>query len=77
MNAEQVYLEQWAIYWNPADYPDKFVVRRWEIGMGWARPTDDVAAFDMLEEARMSLPVGAYCLGRDESDDPAILEVWT
>lgn len=70
-------LEQWVIYWNPADYPDQYVVRRWEIGRGWMRPTNDVQAFDMLGEARMAVPDGKICLGPTAGDDPTIVEVWT
>jgi hypothetical protein len=76
-DADQAVLEQWVVYWSPSDFPDQYVVRRWEIGRGWMRPTDDAQAFDMLEEARLVVPEGMVNLGRSGPDDPTVVEVWT
>lgn len=71
-------LHQFVIYRNPADYPDKVVVRRWSIGA--AQVTPDAAPLtlvDTVEAARAALPPGLVCLGREPGDDPVIVEVWT
>lgn len=70
-------LEQWVVYWNPSDFPDQYVVRRWKIGRGWIEPDSMVEVFDMLDEARMAVPDGLYRIERDATDDPTIVEIWT
>ena len=63
---------------HPKDYPDHFVVRRWDVERGNPEP---VPAFDYalamtLEQARQMLPEGLINIGRWPNDDPAILECW-
>lgn len=67
---------QFVIYEYPADYPEHFVVRRWEITPGSALPGDG-SLHDTLEEARTMVPPGLVCLPRAPDDDAAIVEVWT
>lgn len=75
---QSVVLEQWVIYSHPSDYPDQYVVRRWEIGDGWMRATADVQAWDTLDDARLwSVPADRVRIERDPSDDPTIVEIWT
>jgi len=69
-------ISQWVIYDHPRDYPDKFVMRRWEIGRGLVMATDDMALADTLEEARAQVPAGRYRLEREADDDPVIVEMW-
>ena len=69
--------EQYCIYWNPSDYPKKFVVRRWTIGED-CRPVADeeCRVFTRLTGARKAIPPGFVRIGRDEKDDKSIVEVW-
>lgn len=60
------------IYERPADYPDKYVARLWDL----QRPTGLIAIADTLEEARAAVPPGMVPLARDERDDPCIVETW-
>lgn len=69
-------LSQWVVYEHPRDYPDLYVVRRWEIGQRMLYATDDVAFANSLEDIRKAIPPGLYCLPRFAEDDPCIVEVW-
>jgi hypothetical protein len=61
----------WVIYDHPKDYPNHFVLRRWE----WETPDEDCQLFDTLEQARAALPrVGLICMRGDP--DKAIIETW-
>lgn len=69
-------LTVFCIYKNPADFPDKFVVRRWE-GMDPAPRPEFVE--DTLEGVRTKLTTafpGLVRLERHKNDDPVILETW-
>lgn len=69
-------MSQWVVYDHPRDFPDKFVVRRWDIGAGVVTATDEVRVADTLEEIRRLIPFGLFRLGRFEEDDPCIVELW-
>ena len=71
-------LEQYAIYDHPSDYPNNFVVRRWEVvrGVPVAMPCGNPVLTETLEAARAVVPPGFVNIGRFENDDPVILEVW-
>jgi hypothetical protein len=71
------HLVNWVIYERPSDYPDKFVVRRWELrGTEEIVPDQECRLADSLEEARGLIPDGLYCVGRFAQDDPCIVECW-
>lgn len=68
-------LSQYTIYDHPRDYPEGFVVRRWDIsadgpvaGQAQTAPT--------LEAARAKIPVGLVCMVPSAGDDPVIVETW-
>jgi len=64
------------IYQDPADYPGKFVVRRW-VGMDPDR--EPVTVAETLEAARAELKrlnPHLVRLERSHDDDPVILESW-
>lgn len=64
----------YTIYDHPRDFPDHVVIRMW-FGSNFPHPY--VCILDTIEEARAMLEEdGLYCLGRDPSDDPAIVETW-
>ncbi|MBE3122059.1 MAG: hypothetical protein IMZ58_07640 [Thermoplasmata archaeon] len=67
-------LEIWTIYNSPADYPGKFVARKWILDM----PTKTVIVGDSLDEVRNKLPNKPNLVRFDRSfqDDPIIVETW-
>lgn len=71
-------LFQYVIYFNPKDYPDRYVVRKWRITAGKLEAAiwpDTVT--ETLESARDAVPEGLVNIGRQLGDDPVIVEVWT
>jgi hypothetical protein len=72
------FMTTWTVYHNPRDYPDKFVIRRWDILRGQTEPipTSEHYVGDTLEEVREHVPFGLVCLPRYDDDDHAIVEVW-
>jgi len=70
-------LVMYVVYENPADYPDKWVVRDWKITTGVQAPEfEPRAVVESLKEARATIPEGAVNLGRRLLDDLCIYEVW-
>lgn len=61
-----------AIYFNPKDYPGKYVLREW-IGQ---IPVDECKVADSLEEIRKHIPKGWIRIPLDKKDDPKIIETW-
>lgn len=72
----RIEMSQWCIYDHPRDFPNKYVMRRWDIRAGQMAATDDMALADTLEEIRAKVPAGLYRLERFRDDDPCIVEVW-
>lgn len=66
-------IQMWAVYENPSDFPDKFVVRRWA---GKHPDSEPLAVANTLEEARAAVPKGLQNIGRMRDDDPVLVEVW-
>jgi hypothetical protein len=69
----------YAIYYNPKDYPGKYVVRRWAIQEGNPEPVPDkdpMAVVDGLSEARKAVPAGLVRIQPHPEDDPVIVESW-
>ena len=69
----------YTIYKNPTDYPGLFVVREFIVSRANAKPyvmPRPLAVTKHLELARAAVPMGAVCLGRNESDEPQIVESW-
>ncbi len=61
------------IYDHPADYPDKFVARVWDVN----RPTNLAAVADTYEELLEAIPVNSMVkMARSPGDDPVIMETW-
>lgn len=70
-------LEMWTIYQNPSDQPGMFVARRFEVGRGWSRPTDDAFMCEALPVMQHYFETHGYVwLPRAVSDDPVILGVY-
>lgn len=62
----------YTIFKQPRDFPNPFVVRRFE----FTNPTADVYEADTLENARLLLPPGLALIPHFPDDDPNIVEVW-
>lgn len=78
MTELEIVLTQYVIYVNPADMPGKFVVREWHVVRDELLPVAGRAwPANTLEQARAMVPEGLVRLGRQEVDDPVILETWT
>lgn len=76
-------LSLWVVYWNPSDFPGRFVVRR-QVAVApnpsipdgiWCDP-DPLAVVDTLDEARAAVPGWLTCLPRSPDDHPVVVEVW-
>jgi hypothetical protein len=75
---DRAILEMWTVYHGPRDYPGQYVARKFLIigGRGEPVPTDDMFVAQTLEEIRELLPPGLYNLGRQDGDQPQIVESW-
>lgn len=70
-------LRQYTIYCRPSDFPHWYVLRGWSIRPHLLpMPDDNVRLSTTLEGARLGLPQGLVCLGRQPDDDPTIVETW-
>lgn len=70
-------VEMFAIYKNPSDYPDRYVLRRWLVtDGGFVSDKHPMAVWSNLEEIRGEIPKGKVNIGRKPEDDPVIVEVW-
>jgi hypothetical protein len=71
------YWPMWVIYFNPLDYPKKWVMRQWRIGAGKVEAELEAVVCDSLEAARGALPLQAQTrLNRAPVDEPQIVEMW-
>jgi len=77
----------WVIFENPADFPGQFVVRRNVLLVGNANVSDSQPTgyaiedkpwlvVESLSQARALIPDDCYNLGRQNGDEPQIVEVW-
>lgn len=64
----------WTIYNRPLDYPDKIVAREFIIRPQGAVASGEMFVADTIAEARALLPPGLVSLGRQDADDPVIVE---
>lgn len=64
------------VYDHPADYPDAYVARVWE--MKGNLPTNTFIKMDTLEEIREDVQSAGFihCIQRAAEDDPVIVEAW-
>jgi hypothetical protein len=71
-------LAMWTVYDHPSDYPDYYIARKWLVGSKRAEPeaTDEILLDADLDALRKRIPPWLYCMGRQEGDDPKIIEVW-
>ncbi len=70
-------LSHWAIYDHPKDYPNNYVVRRWQLGIhGGPVPDQECSLAGSLDEARKLIPVGLVRIPPLPGEDPVIVETW-
>jgi hypothetical protein len=69
-------LVMYVIYDRPKDYPNLFVLRRWQIEGGVEKPLNIMATGPTVAEVRKSVPAGSIRMPVYDNDDPVILEVW-
>lgn len=62
----------WTVYDHPADYPQGYVARCFEMD----RPTDAVLTGDLGEMRRAFVHCGLVMMMRHPTDDPVIMETW-
>jgi hypothetical protein len=75
---EKPFMCVWTVYYDPRDFPGKYVVRRHDIfrGREGSHPSSEHYVADSLTEIRGRVPFGLVRLGRSEGDDAKIVEVW-
>jgi hypothetical protein len=73
---QKPFMNMWTVYYDPRDYPGKYVVRRFDIFPGRAEPSAEHYVADTLDEIRQHVPPGMDCLMRSEQDEEQIVETW-
>lgn len=70
-------LHTYAIYERPRDFPNSYVLRRWNVENGQIRPDPLPMAVALdLETVRAALPSGVVKVTDRQAQDPGILEEW-
>jgi len=71
-------ISMYVIYDHPIDFPNKFVVRRWDIvpSVPAPIPNGNPILTDTIEAARLKIPTGCVRIRPDEEDDPKVAEIW-
>lgn len=69
-------MEMYVIYEKLIDYPNKFVVRCFEVGAGAIIPTRRFALAGSLEDVRRLVPACMFRIERDPADESQIVECW-
>lgn len=71
-------LVMWTIYDHPSDWPDWIVARAWYCDKGPEPvPGDRLLMNKDIDKMRaLMVDMGLVCLGRNEGDDPAVVETW-
>lgn len=69
-------IDQWVVYFNPSDYPGKWVVRKFTIVAGRIEASDALHVCSSCSEARENIPLGLACIPRHAQDEPHIVEAW-
>lgn len=73
-------LSIYTIYDHPSDYPDQYVIKKWDVQKGNTEPVQDpryVYAGTDLEVCRDQMRnMGLVLMPREDSDDIVIIESW-
>lgn len=65
-----------SIYFDPKDYPGKYVARVFDISVGKVNATRYIMLSDNLEDLRSAMPTNFTHMDKSPNDDPQLLEVW-
>lgn len=66
----------YTIYFDPEDFPGKYVVRGWTSYMNHSDGDKECEVVGSLEEAREKIPAGMVWQARHPSDARAVVEAW-
>jgi len=66
----------YAIYFDPEDFPGKYVVRAWTSYANHSEPDKECEVEDSLEKAREKIPAGMVWQARHPRDPRPIVEAW-
>lgn len=66
----------WVVYFNPSDYPGKYVVRVQVLLKGELLSDPACQVADTLDGARALIPHGLHCQPRQPNDFPVVVETW-
>jgi hypothetical protein len=66
----------WTVYQYPDDYPDRWVLRGYDVLPGALLPHRVFFVAGTLDEVRAKVPPATLCIGRQLGDHPAIYECW-
>lgn len=70
-------LSMWTIYDRPADFPNDYVARRWEIrGKAWGPTADHIVCDDLWLLRDQLQELGLTQMPRMEEDEAHIVETW-
>jgi len=75
---EKPFMSVWVVYFNPRDFPGRFVARRHDILHDKPDPVASSEHFvrNTLREVRETIPLGLICMNRSPGDDAKIVETW-
>lgn len=66
----------YTIYFDPKDYPGKYVMRKWVVDTASGQIPMQAYVGDSYDSVIDNLPLGLVKILRDPHDDPCILETW-
>ena len=69
-------LTMWTIYDKPADHPDGFIARRFDVARGRSGPTEYALTGTLAGLRSLFLQAGLTVIPRHEKDDKPIVETW-
>lgn len=72
-------ISTYVIFKYPQDYPNKYVVRRWDIVAGFPEPNPQdppIAVVDTVGEARSAMPGGLTMKEQHTEDGAVLIETW-
>ena len=69
-------LSMYVVYDHPHDFPDDYVVRRWDTSQRGFWPTGEHWTAKSLKEARAKLPGNLHRIPHQVGEDTKIVETW-
>lgn len=67
----------YTVYFNPKDYPNKYIVRKFEVlSQKEPLPREVIYEGKSLYQARRAIPCNCICFKRHNDDEKPIVETW-